>query len=103
MSFARAFDVCRSQKQPTGERNQFVTDLKDVRETTYGGCLRGRTPILTPKQLIYREGGDGGLRDMLCNAIGNSRVLAVSGPFEPVMWAIATALNAAMISFAWLS
>ena len=31
------------------------------------------------------------------------KVLAVSQPFEPVMWAIATALSAAMISFAWLS
>ena len=36
--------------------------------------------------------------------MGNGRqrpkVLAISEPFEPVMWAIAAALSAAMISFA---
>lgn len=31
------------------------------------------------------------------------KAIASPEPFEPVMWAIATVLSAAIISFAWLS
>jgi hypothetical protein len=34
---------------------------------------------------------------------GMRHEVPASEPFEPVMWAIATMLSAAMISFAWLS